>query len=64
MSNDSDNDPSYRYTAPGLASAHTLADAINHGSPRARRRAKMLMAFWAVMIGLGLLAILIGAVRG
>lgn len=46
MNDYTDNDPSYRNTAPGLVSAHTLADAINQGSPKARRRAKMLMAFW------------------
>lgn len=64
MNDYTDNDPSYRYTAPGIASAHTLADAINHGSPKARRRAKLLMAFWAVLIGLGLLAVVINAVTG
>lgn len=61
MSNYSDDDPTYRYTAPGIASAHTLADAINHGSPKARRRAKMLMAFWAVLIALTLVPLVISA---
>ena len=61
MSSYGDDDPSYRYTAPGMASAHTLADAINHGSPQARRRAKILMAFWAVLITLALVALVINA---
>ncbi len=60
MSNDSDNDPSYRYSAPGLAAAHTIADAAAHGSPKARRRARVLvvaaLSFPVVMVVLSLLA--------
>lgn len=60
MSNDSGNDPSYRYTAPGLAAAHTVADAAAHGSPKARRRARALilaaLAFPVAFILLSLLA--------
>lgn len=60
MSNDSDNDPSYRYSAPGLAAAQTIADAAAHGSPKARRRARVLvvaaLSFPVVMVVLSLLA--------
>ncbi len=60
MSNDSDNDPSYRYTAPGLAAAHTIADAAAHGSPKARRRARILaiaaLAFVVALVVVPLLA--------
>lgn len=57
MSNDSDNDPSYRYSAPGLAAAHSIADAAAHGSPKARRRALILVA---VGIGVPLAMVLLG----
>ena len=53
-----------RYTAPEMAAAHTLASASAHGSPQARRRAKVLV-FFLIGFPIALIAaVAIGKVLG
>ena len=51
-------DPSVRYSAPELAMAHDLSRAAVHGSPRIKRRARMIVF---VILGMPAIAMVIYA---